>query len=43
MIEGNNESFIDFVMHFRELIKCLCYWDDVDKAEEALKEDQEFI
>ncbi len=40
---GNNESFIDFVMQSRALIKWLNYWDDLDKAEETLKEAKESV
>ncbi len=40
---GNNESFIDFVMQSRALIKRLNYWDDLDKAEETLKEAKESV
>ena len=40
---GNNESFIDFVMQSGALIKWLNYWDDLDKAEETLKEAKESV
>ena len=40
---GNNESFIDFVMQSGALIKRLNYWDDLDKAEEAIKEAKESV
>ena len=40
---GNNESFIDFVMQSGALIKRLNYWDELDKAEETIKETKESV
>ncbi len=40
---GINESFIDFVMQSGAFIKRLNYWDDLDKAEEAIKEAKESV
>ena len=39
----NNESLIDFVMQPGALIKPLNYWDDLDKAEETIKEAKESV